>query len=138
MEAPERLTGRRWGRYPRGMKTLDVDCPRCGCGCDLRLEDETNVVLLSCPSCGSPLVSYYGQTFQVEPSEFRYLRQRGGMREATGALRMREGAVLALPPAVHSAGDPVLDHPVGADELIELHDELGRCETVEDFLQSLG
>jgi hypothetical protein len=120
------------------MKTLDVDCPRCGCGCDLRLEDETNVVLLSCPSCGSPLVSYYGQTFQVEPSEFRYLRQRGGMREATGALRMREGAVLALPPAVHSAGDPVLDHPVGADELIELHDELGRCDTVEDFLQSLG
>ena len=31
----------------------------------------------------------------------------------------------------------LLDHPVGADELIELHDELGRCDTVEEFLQSL-
>jgi hypothetical protein len=119
------------------MKTLDVDCPRCGCGCDLRLDDETNVVLLSCPSCGSPLVSYYGQTFQVEPSEFRYLRQRGGMRESVGSLRMRDGTQVAFPPAVHAAGDPVLDHPVGADELIELHGELGRCETVEEFLQSL-
>jgi hypothetical protein len=126
------------------MKTLDVDCPRCGCGCDLQLEDDTNVVLLSCPSCSTPLVSYYGQTFQVEPSEFRYLRQRGGMREATGAVRVRQGAGVGtmqqavLAPAVHAAGDPLLDHPVGADEILELHDELAACESIEDVLRFLG
>ena len=118
------------------MKTIDVDCPRCGCGCDLRLEEETHVVLLTCPSCSTPLVSYYGQTFQVEASEFRYLRQRGSMREATGNLRLRGDRV---PPvhAIHAAGDPILDHPVGADEIITLHAELDRCLSVEDFIRSI-
>jgi len=118
------------------MKVIDVDCPRCGCGCDLRLEDDSHVVLLSCPSCRTPLVSYYGQTFQVEPSEFKYLRQRGGMREAEGNIRLR-GDRVPLTMAIHAAGDPVLDHPVGADEILILHAELDRCQTVEDFIRSI-
>ncbi|HNY30101.1 MAG TPA: hypothetical protein PKO15_04360 [Fibrobacteria bacterium] len=118
------------------MKSIDVDCPHCGCSCDLRLDENTQVVLLVCPSCGASLVSYYGQTFQVEPSEFRYLRQRGGMKEAQGALRVKQ-RISRLPVAVHSAGEPVMDHAVGADEILELHVALDKCQSVEDFLKAL-
>lgn len=122
------------------MKVLDVDCPRCGCGCDLRLEEDVHVVLLTCPGCGTPLVSYYGQTFQVEPSEFKYLRQKGGMKEATGQLRRRQSAPVAarqLVDAHHEVGESVLDHPIGADEILDLKHQLDHCDTVEDFLQSI-
>ncbi len=122
-----------------GMKVLDLDCPRCGCGCDLRLEEDVHVVLLTCPGCGTPLVSYYGQTFQVEPSEFKYLRQKGGMKEATGQLRRRQTSSVLVREveAHHEIGESVLDHPVGADEILDLKFALERCETIEDFLRSL-
>ncbi|MBK9579190.1 MAG: hypothetical protein IPK50_19070 [Fibrobacterota bacterium] len=118
------------------MKSIDVDCPHCGCSCDLRLDEDTQVVLLVCPSCGASLVSYYGQTFQVEPSEFRYLRQRGGMKEAQGALRVKQRSS-RLPVAVHSAGEPVMDHAVGADEILELHTTLHQCQSIDEFLKAL-
>jgi hypothetical protein len=119
------------------MKVLDVDCPRCGCGCDLRLEEDVHVALLTCPHCQAPLVSYYGQTFQVEPSEFKYLRQKGGMREAVGQLRQRQTAAAGSRQieAHHEIGESVLDHPVGADEILDLKLELDHCDTVEDFLR---
>lgn len=123
--------------YPVGMRTIDLDCPQCGCSCDLRLEEDSQVVLVTCPSCGASLVSYYGQTFQVEPSEFRYLRQRGGMKEAQGGLRVRQHGS-RLPAAHHAAGEAVLDHPIGADEILELHTSLDHCQSVEEFLRSMG
>ena len=123
-------------QYTGGMKVLDVDCPRCGCGCDLRLEEDVHVVLLSCPHCQTPLVSYYGQTFQVEPSEFKYLRQKGGMREAVGQMRQRQTSPAGRKmEAHHEIGESVLDHPVGADEILDLKTELQNCDTVEDFLR---
>lgn len=81
-------------------------------------------------------MSYYGQTFQVEPSEFRYLRQRGGMKEAQGALRVKQRSS-RLPVAVHSAGEPVMDHAVGADEILELHTTLHQCQSIDEFLKAL-
>ena len=125
--------------YPRGMKLLDVDCPRCGCGCDLRLEEDVHVVLLTCPGCATPLVSYYGQTFQVEPSEFKYLRQKGGMKEAVGQLRQRGSTKIATRTieAHHEVGESVLDHAIGADEILDLKRELEHCDTVEDFLRNM-
>ena len=121
------------------MKVLDVDCPRCGCGCDLRLEEDVHVVLLTCPGCGTPLVSYYGQTLQVEPSEFKYLRQKGGMKVAVGQLRKRDSTRVAIQEiqAHHEIGESVLDHPIGADEILDLKHELERCATVEDFLRNM-
>lgn len=123
-------------QYSGYMKLLDVDCPRCGCGCDLQLEADVHVVLLSCPGCQAPLVSYYGQTFQVEPSEFKYLRQKGGMQEAIGQIRQRQAASVSLRQieAHHEVGESVLDHPVGADEILDLKIELASCDTIEDFL----
>lgn len=122
------------------MKVLDVDCPHCGCGCDLRLEEDVHVVLLTCPGCNAPLVSYYGQTFQVEPSEFKYLRQKGGMKEATGQLRRRQTSppsVVRLVEAHHEVGESVCDHPIGADDILDLKTELDRCRSIEDFLRSI-
>ena len=96
-------------------------------------------MLLTCPGCATPLVSYYGQTFQVEPSEFKYLRQKGGMKEAIGQLRQRSAAAVGtrILPVHHEIGESVLDHPIGADEILDLKLELERCQTVEDFLRNM-
>lgn len=96
-------------------------------------------MLLTCPGCGTPLVSYYGQTFQVEPSEFKYLRQKGGMQESVGQLRQRSTTHVATRTieARHEVGESVLDHPIGADEILDLKHALERCDTIEDFLRNI-
>jgi len=34
-------------------------------------------------------------------------------------------------------GESVLDHAIGADEILDLKHELERCDTVEDFLRNM-
>jgi hypothetical protein len=96
------------------------------------------VLLLHCPGCEQPLVHYYGQSFRIDPTEFRYLREKGNMEATEVLVRPESPQHPILPPATHKAGEAVREKPVGADEILELHHTLEACETVEDFLRSLG
>jgi len=132
------------------MSAAEVQCPKCGACCEIGMEHGIEVIVLECPSCETPLVFYHGQTFAIDRAEFRYLKAQGHVRLAQGWVR--NGA-----PADTQAGlDPEMEvsptpppEPLAArksrkseaideDDILDLHFDLQKCESVDDFLKLLG
>lgn len=110
-----------------------------------------DIVVLSCPSCATPLVYYHGQTFAIDAAELRYLKSQGHVREADGWIRpstQRSAPAEVLPdaeapsqtnPAPAFAGNAGRKHDrIDDDAILNLRIDLERCESVDDFLKLLG
>lgn len=113
-----------------------------------------DIVVLSCPSCETPLVFYHGQTFAIDAAELKYLKSQGHVREAQGWIRT------SGPKPLPSEANPGSDSPatsehqqpsrpgvlpvreraeaIGDDDILNLRIDLQRCDSVDDFLKLLG
>lgn len=110
-----------------------------------------DIVVLSCPSCSTPLVFYHGQTFAIDAAELRYLKSQGHVREAEGWIRpstQRTAPAEVFPepevqsPAPASQASPSVakerHQRIDDDAILNLRIDLERCESVDDFLKMLG
>lgn len=118
------------------MEKIDIFCPRCGLGCQLALEEGTDIVVMKCPDCATHLVHYHGQTFAIDESEWRYLRVQGHVREAEGWMR---AAPNPAAPSAATPPPPPAPEAQGIDDaaLADLRSELEKCQSVDDFLRML-
>ncbi len=107
-------------------------CPSCSRRCACDLDANVHVVFLRCPSCHTPLLHYYGETFPIEERELRTLERHGQVQASSLALR-----ILSESGARHDIGEPVADHPINSDDIANLRIELGRTADVNDFLDRL-
>lgn len=110
-----------------------------------------DIVVLSCPSCSTPLVFYHGQTFAIDAAELRYLKSQGHVREAEGWIRpspQRTAPSEVFPePEAQASAQNVPTSPsltrerhqaIDDDAILNLRIDLERCESVDDFLKLLG
>lgn len=134
------------------MSASEIQCPHCGVCCEIAMTHGVDIVVLSCPSCSTPLVFYHGQTFAIDAAELRYLKSQGHVREAEGWIRpstarsapsevLPESEVQGAPqegspasPSVTRERHQVIDD----DAILNLRIDLERCESVDDFLKLLG
>lgn len=91
---------------------------------------------------------FAGQAFEIDGAEFNQLKGRqmkaveGFMkvhrtsRRAQGAARAELGA--RLQPVKHKAGEPLIDHAIGNEDITDLIIDLETSEDVEDFLRRIG
>jgi len=115
---------------------VELLCPRCGVRCEVAMDHGVETLVLSCPSCGTALVYYHGQTFAIDESELRYLRTQGHVREARGWIREAPEAVAPAAsgsPAPSPARGGIADADIDA-----LRRELEACDSIDDFLRMLG
>lgn len=126
------------------MASVSIQCPCCRVSCEIVAEEGGDVIALSCPSCGTSLVYYHGQTFQIDPSELRFLKMRGHVRESQAWIRPTDAE-----PDDSSPPDSMTDfdstspprpvrEAIGEDDIVNLRIDLERCVSVDDFLQRLG
>lgn len=133
------------------MSASEIQCPHCGVCCEIAMTHGVDIVVLSCPSCATPLVFYHGQTFAIDAAELRYLKSQGHVREAEGWIR--PAAPRAAPPEIlpqpqsqelaertpDAAVSPRERHQaIDDDAILNLRIDLERCESVDDFLKLLG
>ena len=119
------------------MARLGIQCPKCGVACELAMDDAPrDAIALVCPSCGTALVHYHGQTFRIDASELRYLRARGHVKEAGAWIRETE-SVQEGPGSVTDR--EIEERPeIGESDIARLRRDLEACGSVDEFLKLLG
>ncbi len=133
------------------MSASEIQCPHCGVCCEIAMTHGVDIVVLSCPSCSTPLVFYHGQTFAIDAAELRYLKSQGHVREAEGWIRpsAQRAAPSEVLPEPEAQGAPQVAPAMPAatrerhqviddDAILNLRIDLERCESVDDFLKLLG
>jgi hypothetical protein len=120
------------------------------------------MVILNCPSCGTPLIYYYGKTSVVTENELNRLQKSGFLKNATHLLREISecGIKLHEPKTIkpytttakrlnitkrkpyssltcHSLGMPIRADYFTKDDLMDLKIELETCQSVDNFLSRI-
>ena len=70
-------------------KTLHMVCPHCQLKAELNIQEEAEMILMRCVSCGSPYLYFHGETFEVNESEMDHLKE-AEMKEVEGLLKINK------------------------------------------------
>ncbi len=139
------------------MRAITIKCPKCKEVSDLYLGSEAFMIILNCPSCGVPLIYYYGRTTEITEEELGRIEKSGVLRNAGSLLKeiSKCGIKLQTPrtirpysfeekpkrkgkrmrnKTVHPKGQPVRAEYFSKDDLVNLRIELETCGSVEEFL----
>jgi hypothetical protein len=143
------------------MKTVTVQCPSCDEISDLYLGSEAFMIILNCPNCGSPLMYYYGKTFEINEEALEkiqkseYLKNIGSLLKEISKCGIKiqkpkkvhsyePAAKLKIPKkrsgphiSIHLLGQPVRAEYFTKDDLLDLKIEIETSRSVRDFLSKI-
>jgi hypothetical protein len=114
------------------MKALAIQCPHCTRRCECEVAQDIHVLLLHCPSCHRALLQYYGHAFPIEDRELKHLETRGHVKATDATIRL-----VSAESKGHGIGEPVLDHAIAEEDIINLRIDLARARDVNEFLSLL-
>ncbi|NLB64257.1 MAG: hypothetical protein GX801_09165 [Fibrobacter sp.] len=128
------------------MHQIQFLCPACKFVSDVSVESASEVIVMACAHCKTPLMWYHGEVFEVDSIEIADLQQKH-LKAVEGYLKVHDlkQTVLGLqsisgdphPPATHRRGEPVRKDFIDSDSIADLLIDLETCESVDDFLERI-
>lgn len=128
------------------MQNLHFNCPHCQYQIDVALDERSSILVMACAQCKTPLMYCHGDVFEVDSMEVGELQQkhlkavRGYLKVhdlESPALGVRRSPMTQLPPATHRKGEPVLDHGISREDIMDLRIDLETIDDVDEFLRRL-
>lgn len=129
------------------MHNLSFRCPHCQKNVEISLESEAMVIVMSCAHCKTPLMYYYGEAFEVDQIEMGELQQKQ-LKAVQGFMKVRGmpepilKARKTIPhngvAGTHTAGEPLLEHAIGKDDILDLMIDLETTNDVDEFIRRMG
>jgi hypothetical protein len=134
------------------VKTFTMKCPHCLHICDVFLSKNASVIILTCPSCESPMLYFDDQVFILSKNQIDTIRNtrhgRAIMRimehikhnaNAISCLSQNSGAnevPKPLPEVAHNSA-PRFQKYITEDDVTNLRIELELCEDSGEFINKL-
>ena len=129
------------------MSSLKIVCPHCQERLKLKVDVDTEMLIMNCPACNSALMYYFGQTYEVDSVEMTDYSSKK-MKKSKAALNkeneisesITEEAILLESEKMnpeHELGEAVREDYIKKDDIVNLRIELERGEDCLDFIKSL-
>ncbi len=120
---------------------IQINCPHCHNQSELKLESQAKMVVLSCSNCRQYLLYFHGKTYKVDSEEIQSLGAEK-MQAVEGLMKTKNNLPFTSKKddtknSLHRVGEPVLDHAINEDDIIDLLIELAQSDDVNDFVNGM-
>ncbi len=137
------------------IKTLGIDCPHCRDTFEVLLSNNASLIILNCPLCGSPLLYYRTQCYELSRHQIeriRKSRQDSTVLKILHSISREQGEKTCSTPAaagrlrLHAHDRPYCSVPatflpctnyITRDDVINLRIELETCIDSKQFIEKM-
>jgi len=133
------------------VKTFNMKCPHCAQVCDVFLSKNASVIILTCPSCASPMLYFDDQVFILSENQVKAIRST---RHAKAIMRIMEhikhaqNSLLSVSRNISAAANASKTAPspcaskfekyITEDDVTNLRIELELCQDSQQFIDGLS
>lgn len=124
------------------MEPLKIVCPTCSAKAELSIDADAEMVLLNCFKCKAPILYFHGETTTVDGVEMNKL-QEDSMKAIEGFLSIqkkstdKDNFLEKKESHKHQKGEPLLDHIISDEDILDLKIDLHYSNDVLDFIKKL-
>lgn len=135
------------------IKTVTIHCPQCDQTCDLFITIDASMLMVTCPECGTPIISYDQDHFSTPVSKKTFISGTC-LNPSTSHIikkitdksncianhdKKMDKCSLRINPARHpnSEGTYSDQKTIEPDDLTNLRIDLAMCKDVSEFIDRL-